>query len=298
MTNLKVDLDASGSNTLITVGAIGTGRAKHLHRRREHFDHRQHGRRRRTVNATALASGGTLDAQGLGPEAVSSLSAGAISATGLSGALNVTTGAATALSIATGSGSSLIDASAMTSGTLTLTGAHAATVNAGANLAADADTGALNVTGTGSSPHSIQTGGGADTITAHTGGDTIRGSGGADTISVVGHSAADAFVYAATSNSLNTAGHDTITGFDGSGPISDLLDFSRLANSSLTIQGPVANGSKIAANSIAWVNLGATDMVYVNATNGVLASTNGNLMEITLNSVTGSLSASNFILHA
>ncbi len=187
----------------------------------------------------------------------------------------------------------------MTSGTLTLTGAHAATVNVGGNLAAGADTGALNVAAIGSSLQAIQTGAGADTITAHTGGDTIRGGGGGDIISVVGHSAADSFVYATTSDSLNTAtGHDTITGFAGSGSISDLLDFSQLGNSSLTVQGLVANGSKIAANTIAWVNFGATDMVYVNDTNSALASNSTSLMQIALNGVTGSLSAANFSLHA
>ena len=155
------------------------------------------------------------------------------------------------------------------------------------------------MTATGSAPHTIQTGGGADSITAVVGGDTIQGGGGGDSINVVGHGAADAFAYAATSDSLNTtAGHDTIMGFAASGSISDLLDFSKLNNLSLSVGGSVASGSTIAANTIDWVNLGASAMVYVNDTGGALASNSASLMEITLNGVAGSLSASNFKAHA
>ena len=115
----------------------------------------------------------------------------------------------------------------------------------------------------------------------------------------MGHSAADTFAYAATSDSFNTTtGHDTVTGFAASGSISDLLDFSQLNNSSLSIGGAVASGSTIPANTIDWVNLGASTMVYVNDTGGALASNSASLMEITLNGLTGSLSASNFKAHA
>jgi hypothetical protein len=55
----------------------------------------------------------------------------------------------------------------------------------------------------------------------------------------------------------------------------------------------------IPANTIDWVNLGTSGaMVYVNDTGGALASNSASLMEITLNGVTGSLSASNFKAHA
>ena len=132
------------------------------------------------------------------------------------------------------------------------------------------------------------------------GGDTIQAGGGGDSINVTGHGAADTFIYATTSDSLNiSTGHDTITGFAASGgSFSDLLDFSGLNNGSLTVVGQVASGSTIAANSIAWVNLGATDMVYVNDTNSALASNSASLMEITLSGVTGSLTSANIKLHA
>ena len=136
-------------------------------------------------------------------------------------------------------------------------------------------------------------------ITAAVGGNTIQGGGGGDSINVLGHGAADAFAYATTSDSLNTtAGHDTITGFAASGSINDLLDFSKLNNLSLSVGGSVASGSTIAANTIDWVNLGASAMVYVNDTSGALASKSASLMEITLNGVAGSSSASNFKAHA
>jgi hypothetical protein len=109
-------------------------------------------------------------------------------------------------------------------------------------------------------------------------------------MNVTGHAVADTFTYSATTDSLNTiSGHDTITGFGGS----DLLDFS-LLNPSLKVGGLQAAGSQIAADSIAWVNLGASGMgVYVNDTANALATTNTNLMGTTLAGVS-SLSASNF----
>jgi hypothetical protein len=245
------------------------------------------------VDATALG-GSTLTLTGSRPETVNNFSSGTINATGLSGALSVTTGAAAALSIATGaSTSSIINASAMTSSeTLTLTGAHAATVSVGGDLVARSDTGALNVTAAGASSHMLQTGGGADTISASVGNNTVEGGGAGDNINVLGHSAPDTFVYAATDDSLNTAaGHDTIVGFAAS---SDLLDFSALhtGNPLLHVGGQVASGSMIAANTIDWVNLGGSTMVYANDTNAALASNSASLMEIALNG-TASLMASN-----
>ena len=192
-----------------------------------------------TVNAAALAAGNTLTLTGAGAATVTGLK-GNLVASGESGALNVTTSATPTLSIATGTGSTSIKAGAMTSGeTLTLTGANNATVNVGGNLAAGSDTGALTVTAIGTGAHTIQTGGGADSITAAHGGDTIEGGGGGDTINVVGHTVADTFVYAATSDSLNASGaNDTITGFKASGTFHDLLDFSSL-NSGLADPGQV-----------------------------------------------------------
>ena len=148
----------------------------------------------------------------------------------------------------------------------------------------------MTATGTG---QTIQTGSGKDTITAtNGGGDTIQAGGGGDSINVTGHTGADTFAYAATSDSLNTtAGHDTITGFSASG--GDLLNFSSL-NTGLNIGGAVASGSTIAANTIDWVNLGANSTVYVNDTAGALATSSASLMEIALNGVTGSLSSTNF----
>ena len=90
-----------------------------------------------TVNATALADNMALTLAG-SAATVTGLQ-GDLTATGVSGALNVTTVAvASGLSIATGSGSNTITATALTAGqTLTLTGSSAATValNAGHRLA-------------------------------------------------------------------------------------------------------------------------------------------------------------------
>jgi hypothetical protein len=94
----------------------------------------------------------------------------------------------------------------MTSGqTLTLTGSRAATLSVGGVLDAHSDTGALTVTATGTSGHSITTGSGKDSIIAVFGGDRIQAGGGGDSINVLGHSVADTFVYTLTSDSLNTA---------------------------------------------------------------------------------------------
>ncbi len=242
-----------------------------------------------TVDATALGTK-TLTLKGSASEAVNNLTSNVV-ATGLSGALSVTTGATVGLSIAAGTGSTIINAAGMTSGeTLTLTGVHKATLSVGGSLAASGDTGALTVTATGTAAHTIQTGSGADSISATHGGDTIQGGGGGDSIDVLGHTVADTFAYAAKSDSPNTtAGHDTITGFAAS----DLLDFSKL-NPLLTIGGQVSSGGSIAANTIDWVNLGGSAMVYVNDTNHAYTTTNSNLMEITLAGMTGSLSAHNF----
>ena len=91
------------------------------------------------VNATALADNVALTLAGSAAETVTGLQ-GDLTATGVSGALNVTTVAvASGLSIATGSGSNTITATALTAGqTLTLTGSSAATVtlNAGGHRSA------------------------------------------------------------------------------------------------------------------------------------------------------------------
>ena len=82
-----------------------------------------------SVAATALADNVALTLAGSAAETVTGLQ-GDLTATGVSGALNVTTVAvASGLSIATGSGSNTIAATALTAGqTLTLTGSSAATV--------------------------------------------------------------------------------------------------------------------------------------------------------------------------
>ena len=69
-----------------------------------------------------------------------------------------------------------------------------------------------------------------------------------------------------------------------------------MLNPNLQIAQPLT-GSTVAANSIAWVNLGGSEMVYVNNTNTARATANTGLMEITLASVStlSTLSASNFI---
>jgi hypothetical protein len=254
-----------------------------------------------TVNGAALAAGSTLTLMGAGPATVTNLKSNLV-ATGDSGPITVTATGATAQTVTTGSGNisiadstgtDTVNAAALSAGnTLTLSGSKAKTVNSlQGNLLVSSGNGSTTVTATGSGPQSITMGNGADTIIAETtGGDTIHGGGGADNINVTGHTAADTFTYSATTDSLNTtAGHDTITGFSGS----DLLDFSSL-NPSLKVGGLEAAGSQIAADSIAWVNLGASGMgVYVNDTTNALATTNTSLMETTLAGVS-SLSASNF----
>jgi hypothetical protein len=154
-----------------------------------------------TVNATALAAGQMLTLTGGAAETVTGLQ-GNLTASGVSGALNVTTVDVSGLSIATGSGSNTINATALTAGhTLTLTGSSAATVtlNAG-NLSASTDSGYITVTG----------GAGANTITVGSGGSTITGGGGADLITL--GSGVDKIVYGAQSDStyLN---FDSISGF-------------------------------------------------------------------------------------
>jgi hypothetical protein len=246
-----------------------------------------------TVNAAALAAGNTLTLTGSGPIAVTGLK-GNLVASGDSGALSVTTGATTASNVAMGTGLTSVNAAAMTAGeTLALTGADNATVSVGGNLAAGGETGSLTVTATGTAPHTIQTGSGNDSITATHGGDSIQAGGGGDTINVTGHSIADSFVYAATSDALNTtSGHDTITGFKATGSVHDLLDFSSL-NSNLSVQGSLSENT-VNPNSIAWLYLGGNAMVYVNDSSGSLATNSASLMEITLNNVTSGLSSTNF----
>jgi hypothetical protein len=253
------------------------------------------------VTATALAAASTLTLTGAGAATVTGLK-GNLDATGDSGTISVTA-TGTGQTVNTGSGNMTIadstsaltvNASALSAGsTLTLSGSTAKTVSSLQGNLATSGAGPINVTATGSGPQSITTSTGADTITDQTsGGDTIHGGGGADNINVSGHPGADSFTYSATSDSRNTTtGHDTITGFSAS----DLLDFSAL-NANLHIGTLQAAGSQIAADSIAWVNLGASGMgVYVNDGGTALAttSTNANLMEISLAGAS-SRSASNF----
>jgi hypothetical protein len=246
------------------------------------------------VDATALGTGTLLTLSGSAAKTVNNLT-GNVAASG-AGALNITTGAAAASSITTGTGSNTINASAMTAGeTLTLNGSAAATLTVGGNLAASSDTGALNVTTADTGPHTIQTGSGKDTITALGGGDTIQGGGGGDAINVLGHTVADTFTYAATSDSLNTStGHDTITGFTVGGSAHDLLNFSAL-NSGLSFEGPVVSGGIVNADSIAFLYSGGSAMVYVNNTASSVTTTNANLMEMTLAGVSSGLSNSHFV---
>src|SRR5439155_2578793 len=114
------------------------------------------------VNASALGAGSSLTLAGSESFAVTGLQRN-LTATNVTGALNVTTAATSALSIATGGGADTINASAMTKGqTLTLTGSHAASVTEGGNLSAGSYTGNLSVTATGTAPHTIATGSGND----------------------------------------------------------------------------------------------------------------------------------------
>ena len=188
---------------------------------------------------------------------------------------------------------SLTGVSSVTLGTKALADRLGTVITGGGTLNASLDTGSLSVTATGTNAHTIQTGSGKDSITATHGGDTIQGGGGGDTINVLGHSGADTFVYAATSDSLNRrAGDDVITGFVTG---SDVLNFHLLNNPSLHIQGPLS-GNIVAADTITWQYSGGSAMVYVNDTTGSLNtnSNNGNFMEITLNGVSSGLSANNF----
>ena len=255
-----------------------------------------------TVDAN-VAAGQTLTLTGLGAVAVNGL-VGNLSASNDSGALTLTTAGAAQtvvtgsgpISIADGSSGKLsVMAGALAAGqTLTLTGGGPVVVTSlQGGLAASGDSGAITVTAAGTAAHTIQVGGGKDSITATHGGDTIETGGGGDIVNVKGHVVADAFVYAAASDSLNTpSGHDTITGFLASGAVHDVLDFSSL-DPNLSVQGSLS-GTTVNAESIAWLYQGGGAMVYVNDTANALATSSANLMEITLSGVTSGLSGGNF----
>ena len=267
------------------------------------------------VSTAALINGGagTDTLQMTSPATLSDADFGhvqAIEILGLNGAGSVSLGAnasragvrtvitgAGATSVAdSNSGTLTVNAAALGAGDLlTLTGSTAVTVtNLTGNLDASGDTGAITVTATGSGPHTIVTGGGKEAVTASGGGDTFQGAGGGDSFKVSGHTVADSFLLSATSDSPNTAtGHDTITGFAASRSIQDLLNFSQL-NPNLAIEGQVASGSTVAADSIAWLYSGGSAMVYVNDTGSALALDSASLMEITLAGLSRGLSASNF----
>jgi hypothetical protein len=257
-----------------------------------------------TVNAAALSASNLLTLTGAGTATVTGLK-GNLDATGDSGTISVTA-TGTNQTVNTGSGNMTISdsTSALTvnaaalsaADTLTLSGSTAKTVNGlQGNLSWTSGAGPITVTATGSGPQSITTGTGADTIIAQTsGGDTIHGGGGADSINVTGHTVADSFTYSATTDSRNTTtGHDTIAGFAAGGSINDLLGFSAL-NSGLSIEGQISSGATVGADSIAWLYSGGNAMVYVNDTAGALATSNTNLMEITLSGLSSGLSTSNF----
>ena len=246
-----------------------------------------------TIDATALAATSALTLSGLAADSVTHLT-GSLSATGLAGALNVVTGAGP-VAIAAGSAKTSIDASAMTAGeALTLTGSHAATLIAGANVSAGGETGALTITAAGTATHVLKAGAANDVITAAYGGDTISGGGGADTINVTGHVAADRFSYSSIRDSLNSSiGSDALTGFHA-GASGDLLDFSAISPT-LKVAGPLP-ANAIAAHSIGWRYSGGEAMVYVNATAQALSITSASLLEVTLKGVSSGLSAANIVI--
>ena len=163
-----------------------------------------------TVNALALADNVALTLSGTTTFTVSGLQ-GDLSASGVSGSLNVTTVAvASGLSIATGTGSNNINVSALTTGEiLTLTGSSAATVTLGAgNLVASGDSGNLTVFGgssvtLGSGTDTVSFSGSGDTVTLGTGTDTVTFAGASNTVNAV-------IGTGATLNSL-----DSLTGGSG-----------------------------------------------------------------------------------
>jgi hypothetical protein len=239
------------------------------------------------VNVSARAVGAALTLSGSEGFTVAGL-VGNVTATNVTGALNVTTLATSALSIATGGGSDTINASAMTQGeTLTLTGNHAAAVTAGGNLSAGSYTGNVTVTAAGTAAHTITTGSGNDSITAAHGGDTITPGAGADTINVSGHMIADTFSYNSINDSLNLLGsYDKITGFSDThdGSFNDVLNFSRISGLT-TIQGGLNNANQnVNANSIAWFYDEAHNqtLVYANMGGSSVAQSSASLMLVDL----------------
>ena len=209
------------------------------------------------------------------------------------GATSITDTLATALTVG----------AAALGGTLTLAGKAIFTV-AGLthNLAAGAATGKLTVTATGASPQTIVLGSNADALTAAHGGDVITGGGGADQFNVVGHNAADRFVYAAVSDSLDEPGaFDIITGFVDTANVAtfnDVMDFSAIAGIT-KFQGALAGPSaQVAAHSVAYFyNAGLNEtLVFANASATTQAQTSRALMEIELAGGDFKLAASDFKL--
>ncbi|WP_296715188.1 Ig-like domain-containing protein [Rhodoblastus sp.] len=179
-----------------------------------------------TVNGAALGSGKTLTLTGSGPVTVTGLT-GNLDASGDSGALTITATGTTPQTVKTGSGAIAIadsaagggvtvDATALRSGTLTLSGSAAETVNnLVGNIAATALSGTLNVTTGATTALSIATGSGAATINASamTSGETLTLTGSrAATVSVGGNLNAGADNGAITVVTTGTAGHTILTG--------------------------------------------------------------------------------------
>jgi hypothetical protein len=179
-----------------------------------------------TVNGAALGSGKTLTLTGSGAVTVMGLT-GNLDASGDSGALTITATGTTPQTVKTGSGAISIadsaagggvtvDATALRSGTLTLSGSAAETVNnLVGNIAATALSGTLNVTTDATTALSIATGSGAATINASamTSGQTLTLTGSrAATVSVGGNLNASADSGAITVLTTGSAGHRILTG--------------------------------------------------------------------------------------
>ena len=226
------------------------------------------------VNATALADNAALTLAGSAAETVTGLQ-GDLTATGVSGALNVTTVAvASGLSIATGGGSNTITATALTAGqTLTLTGSSAATMtlSAGAasgNLAAGTYTGNLTVTG-GTGANTITVGNGANTITGGGGADILTGGTGSDTFNF-----SSAVNLGAATTIAGNAGNDTIQ-MTAAATLTDasFLHASSIETLGLTGASTVTLGANAAGAGIVNVITG-TGATSITDSNGVTLDVN------------------------
>ncbi len=123
-------------------------------------------------------------------------------------------------------------------------------------------------------------------------GTTIAPPASVDTLS--GTDGHDSFAFDAIANTHAGAGHlDTIADF---APSHDEIDFSAITGIT-GIQGLIADGAQLAPHSVAWVQSGATTIVYANATASAEVHASAD-MEVHLASVTAAqLASANFILH-